>query len=270
MLNRLIGTKTFWVAVGLVVTNVGMAAGGIVEWSVAINLILAGLGLGAFRDAFAKEELNLVSSFAVAQQPDVWDSWAGRFIIDLVKKLVPAPLVTPALLVVKSVASQYVSADHTRAIELEIVTKVHQALKQADLINKKPPISTVAIVGLVLIFLVGCAPLFTRMANTHAAGGATIIYTNEGAVFNPNAQQYGAAVNVVFDLQGVGVQLALEVVDSESAIEANQGCYTTSQGFQCLYPLISEPYLLEFTCDDCSIFVKFERSDGSLHAVLPN
>jgi hypothetical protein len=202
--------------------------------------------------------MNLISS---SMQEDIWKTPVGIFVVGLVSKIIPAPLLPIALSIVKPIVKDNAFLDLTTGLQKKLTAEVHRVLRGAGLIKSvsisKSMVSLFSIVALTFV-LAGCdLPAVTAgVGNQVAADGATLTYTQTGVTFDPGMSD---AQNVVIDIQGEGI------------ITDEAGCTHEAFSVSCTSQLVTEDnsWSLVFSCDACSAFATFFRDDLVPHSVFP-
>jgi hypothetical protein len=211
------------------------------------------------RRSMASTNSALISSSLIAD--DIWKSPVGTFVISLVNKMLPAPLVPIGLNILKGVVRDYLNLDFTRDLQIKVTAEVHRVLRGAGLIKQTSiPKNVVSLFALMaILFLSSCdlPAITTNVGNSITADGATLTYSGTGVTFDPGEAD---AEQVVANIQG------------ENVFTDESSCTHESFYVSCVSELVKadESWSLTFSCDPCSAWVTFFRP-GSLepHSVFP-
>ena len=199
---------------------------------------------------------------SVNRASPVWQTPIGIFVIGLVSRAVPKPLLAVALNILEGVVKEYMQFDFTKELQIKVTAEVHRVLRGAGLIKSTSiPKSMVSlwITLWITLSLVSCdlPAVVAPIGNGATADGANLSYSGTGVSFDPGEVD---AVNVVVDIQG------------ENVATDETSCTHEAFSVSCTAELVkaNESWDLTFSCDPCSAFATFFRA-GSLepHAVLP-
>lgn len=211
--------------------------------------------------------VNLMTT-SFAGNENLFESSVGNYVLELLKKILPAVKIPGVLNLIAPLVAEYVGREFNEKVRGEVQQKLMSMLIKWKLIKAKPKVvstvsflpflSLLSLLPLTLI-LTGCPALFTPINNALTADGSKLIYTNYGALFDSGPK---AALAVIVTIQGDidSAPLFTAEEDSLTAFRWDAGRVEASQ-----------PLPIEFVCGegDCFVWVTFQRESGDFHEVLP-